>query len=277
VKGGLDRKIADLRRRLGAMPSAAVALSGGADSAYLAAEARAALGARAVAITVDTPLLAREERRDAAAVARRIGIQHLVLKADPLSDPRVAVNAPDRCYRCKRMVFRRILEAAREAGIETVVDGTQADDAGERRPGRRALRELGVRSPLAEAGFTKADVRAASRRRRLPTAGKPSNACLATRFRYGTRLEPARLRAVGRAEEAIRALGFPQVRLRVEGDAGRLELPVASLARAAAPARRASLLRIARRAGLRGLVLDLRGYRSGSMDDALRPRSGHTL
>jgi uncharacterized protein len=266
-RGTVGKKVLALLDWLRAQGRVAVGFSGGVDSTFLVAVARLALGKKALAVTLDTPLLARAELREARALARRIGVRHRVARLNVLANPNIAGNPPDRCYWCKKIDFTRILEIARAAGIACVCDGTNADDRQDYRPGRRALAEVGAQSPLQRLGFTKADIRAASRQLGLPTAEKPAMACLASRFPYGQQITQRGLTTVERAEQALRALGFQQVRVRLHGDVGRIELAPAELARALK--QREKILRQLKAAGLRYVALDLEGYRLGSLNEVL--------
>ena len=267
-RGLLGRKVLALDLFLQQQQKVAIGFSGGADSTFLAAVAAQALGKNALAVTIDTPFLARAELCEARALARRLGLRHRVVRINVLEHRQVAANPPDRCYFCKTIDFQAVRRVARRAGIECLCDGSNVDDAGDYRPGARAVSELGVRSPLRECGFTKADIRAASRKLGLSTAAKPAMACLASRFPYGTPITAEALLKVERAEAALHALGFRQCRVRLHGDVGRLELPPADLGRAVA--QRERILRQLKAAGLRYIALDLEGYRMGSLNEMLK-------
>ncbi|MCX6997682.1 MAG: ATP-dependent sacrificial sulfur transferase LarE [Kiritimatiellaeota bacterium] len=266
-RGAVGGKVLALRDWLRAQGGVAVGFSGGVDSSFLAVVAFQVLGRRALAVTLDTPLLARSELRAARALARHFRLRHRIVRIDALKKKALAANPPDRCYHCKKLDFARIRALAQAAGIACICDGSNADDLGDYRPGRRALAELGVQSPLQQLGFTKADIRAASRTLGLPTAEKPAMACLASRFPYGTPLTPRGLATVERAEQALRALGFRQLRVRLHGDVGRIELAPAELGRALR--RRKAIVDLLHAAGLRHVALDLAGYRMGSLNAAL--------
>jgi len=262
----LSRKLDRLRCRVRELGRAAIAFSGGIDSAFLAAVAAGELGDQVLAVTAYTPLHPRREQREAARLARRLGLRHARVELDPLALPGMARNPPDRCYRCKQALFRRLRALARREAIPWLLDGTQADDRREVRPGRRAARECGVLSPLLEAGLTKAEIRRAARRMGLTSADQPALACLATRFPEGARLTRRGLEAVDRLEEGLRGLGFVQVRARVHGSAVRLELAPRQIRRAARPDTARAIARLAHRAGFNSAAVDLEGYRCGSMN-----------
>jgi len=261
-------KLEALRAAMRAAGKAAIAFSGGTDSSLLCAIAAAELGGRALAVTIASPLLPASELSDARAIARSAGIEHLVIEEDGIEEA-VAHNAPDRCYHCKKREFAAIAAAARERGFETVLDGSNADDERDYRPGSRALAELGIMSPLREARMTKEDVRAISRHLGLRTWDKPAFACLASRVPYGDRIDAALLRRVEAAEDYLRGLGFKQVRVRAHGSVARIEL---------APEERRGLYseslmdRAAekmRELGFDYACMELGGYERGSLNRAI--------
>jgi uncharacterized protein len=225
-------KVALLQARLAALPSAAVAFSGGVDSSVLLHAAHAALGARAAALIADSPSLPRRELEAARAVAARIGARLVVVATDELDDPRYRANAGDRCYFCKSALFRAMEPWARAQGFAALLFGEIADDALDDRPGARAARERGVLAPLAECGFTKEDVRRYARERGLPVADKPASACLASRLPPGTAVTRERLARVEACEDALRDLGLAQLRVRDHGEAARVEVGRGELQRA---------------------------------------------
>ena len=251
------------------MRSVAVAFSAGVDSTFLLRVAHDELGDRAVAVTVRSPLIPRQELDDAEAFCRQEGIRHETIDFDALSAPAVVANPPDRCYHCKKEVFGLISEFARVNGLAAVAEGSNTDDDGDFRPGRRAIKELGVRSPLHEAGLSKAEIRALSRDMGLPTWDKPSFACLASRFPYGERITAAGLERVERAERWLRdaGLGLAQLRVRAHGDLARIEVPPGDIPRLAG---RADEIAAAFKGfGFAYSALDLRGYRTGSLNEIL--------
>ena len=263
-------KLAFLRERLRELGSAAIAFSAGVDSTFLLHVAHDALGERAVAVTVRAPFTPQSETASAAAFCRANGIRHAVLGIDMDAIPHFVENPPDRCYHCKRALFGKMFEFARENGLAAVLEGSNLDDDGDYRPGRRAIRELGVRSPLHEAGLTKAEIRALSREMGLPTANKPSSACLASRFPYGERITAEGLDCVGRAEDWLRG-AFPdinQLRVRCHGGTlARIEVAPADIPRLTA--RAADIAAALRAFGFTYVSLDLQGYRTGSLNEAL--------
>ena len=219
----LDEKYQRLIKSISSLGSAAVAFSGGVDSSFLCYAAKAALGQKAIAITIVSPLLPRSEIASAEEVARLVGIEHILIKEEDL-DAQVAANPKDRCYHCKKLEFGKILRAAKERGITAVLDGSNTDDMGDYRPGLKALEELRITSPLREAGMAKADIRELSRRFGLPTWDKPAFACLASRIPYGETIDKKKLARVEKAEEVLSAYGFRQLRVRLHGNIARIEV-----------------------------------------------------
>jgi uncharacterized protein len=257
-------KLDRLRESVAGCQSALVAFSAGVDSTFVLALAHEVLGDRAVALTAHSPSVPAAERAEARALAARIGARHLELESHEQEDPRYVANGTDRCYYCKSELYRLCEEVARREGLAAILDGFNADDRRDHRPGHQAARERAVRSPLAEAGLTKDEVRAWSAAYGLPTWEKPQMACLASRIPYGTPVTPERLGQVERAEAALRALGIRELRVRHHGDIGRIEIGEAELE--GAFARRKALVQAVKEAGFRLAVLDLEPFRSGRMN-----------
>lgn len=264
----LEEKREKLMGILRGYGKAAVAFSGGVDSAFLCAAAREALGEGAIAVTAASPLLSASELGDARRVAALLGIRHLLVVEGAI-DPAVAANTPDRCYLCKKLEFGAIGKAALAEGVETVLDGTNVDDEGDYRPGMRALAELGIESPLRKAGLGKEDIRELSRRMGLPTWDKPAFACLASRVPYGERIDPALLSRIDRAEEALRARGLRQLRVRVHGDIGRIEVSRDERPKLFDGEILDSISRELKAIGFRYVCFELEGYAMGSLNRAL--------
>jgi uncharacterized protein len=249
--------------------SAVVAFSGGADSALVAWAAHRALGDRALAVTARSESLSEGEAAAARALAERIGIRQEEITYSELAIPGYADNTPDRCYVCKGELFRRLAVIAGERGLAAVLDGTNADDLGDFRPGRRAAEELAVRSPLSELGWGKAAIREALRELELPVWDKPSSPCLSSRVPYGDPITREKLEQIGRAEAALRELGFRELRVRHHGSTARIELPRAEMGRVLADGLAEEIVRRVREAGFAFVALDLEGLRSGSLNRLL--------
>jgi uncharacterized protein len=264
----LDDKRATLGAILRSYSKAAVAFSGGVDSSYLCAAAREELGDGAVAITIVSPMLPGSELDDAKKVAAQVGIRHILVQAGELEEE-VASNPPDRCYHCKKREFGSIAAAARELGIGVVLDGTNVDDEGDYRPGMRAIAELGVASPLREAGLGKEEIRELSRRAGLPSSEKPAFACLASRIPYGERIDAAKLSRVERAEDYLRGLGLRQFRVRSHGGLARIEVAPEERRKLYDDGVLDAMAEAFESFGFMYSCLDLAGYRRGSLNKAI--------
>jgi len=266
----LLEKDARLRRALAGMGSAIVAFSGGTDSAYLAWAATSVLGSAAHCITADSPSYPSRHRAMAERLARDFSLHHEFIATGELENPEYRANEPDRCYYCKQELFTQLTALAQARGIAAVLDGANADDRGDYRPGRKAARELGVRSPLDEADLSKAEIRELSRRAGLPTWDEPASACLSSRIPYHSEVTPEKLAMIERAEDALLALGFRVCRVRHHGDVARVELGPDEMARALEPATRDAIVRDLKAIGYRYVTLDLQGYRMGSLNEGVR-------
>ena len=268
----LVQKHLALRRLLDGIPSLIVAYSGGVDSAFLAYTATDVLGSRALCVTADSPSYPDRHRQIARDLSERFGFRHEIIHTGELARPEYRANPANRCYYCKHELYTHLSAIARERGIAVIVDGSNADDRGDYRPGRQAAREFGVRSPLDEAGLTKAEIRELSRQAGLPTWDEPASACLSSRIPYFSEVTDEKLRTIERAEEVLRGLGFRICRVRHHDTIARIELGQEEMARAVDPAVAAAIDSELRALGYQHVTIDLRGYRLGSLNDALRLR-----
>ena len=266
----LEDRLQALRASLAAWPRVIVAYSGGVDSALVAAIAVEQLGERAEAITGISPALAPHLRREAVAQARWLGLRHREIATAELADPAYSSNPEDRCYACKRELHSLLQPLAAAAGAAQLLDGVNLDDLGDHRPGIRAAREFGVRSPLAELGIDKAAVRQLSRALGFPWWDKPAQPCLASRFPYGEPISAGRLQQVAAAEDWLRQQGWPEVRVRSQGQTARIELPPASLAEALSiwqdDRQRQTIVQGVLALGFTAVALDLEGLVSGKLN-----------
>ncbi|HKP86548.1 MAG TPA: ATP-dependent sacrificial sulfur transferase LarE [Blastocatellia bacterium] len=269
----LEEKERRLRALLSSYGSAVIAFSGGVDSAYLAYVAHSEMGDRALAVTGDSASYPTFQRELADRLTTEFGIRHEMLPTEEFEDPNYVNNPPNRCYYCKTELYAKLSELARGRGFEVICDGTNADDSRDYRPGRQAAREKGVRSPLLECGLTKADIRELSRRAGLPTWNEPASACLSSRVPYGQVVTIEKLSMVDRAEIALKQLGFIQVRVRHHGDVARIEVAEEEMPRALDQQMAARMAGALKALGFKYVALDLEGYRTGSLNEALdKPR-----
>jgi uncharacterized protein len=265
----LLEKEAHLRARLGSLGSVVVAFSGGTDSAYLACVASSTLGDRALSVTANSASYPSRHRQIATDLAAQFHLQHEFIVTSEIDNPDYRANAPDRCYHCKHELFTHLTRLARDRGFAAVLDGANADDRGDYRPGRQAAREMGVVSPLDEADLSKDEIRELSRRAGLPTWNLPASACLSSRIPYHSEVTPEKLRTIERAEEVLRSLGFRIYRVRHHDNLARVELGPDEMMRALDPAVRESLVREIKAAGYQYVALDLQGYRMGSLNEGI--------
>ena len=270
LEAPLEAKTQFLQRTLSGLDRAVVAYSGGVDSTFLAKMAYDALGGQAMAVTAVSPSLARAERDDATRFAAQIGIRHEFIETRELDNPAYRANDSSRCFHCKAELFDRLREFVAERGIQHMLYGPVIDDLGDFRPGMAASRERGARAPLVEAGLRKAEVRELSKRLGLSSWDKPAVACLSSRVAYGSQVTVEKLRQIEDAEALLRAEGFRELRVRHHGPIARIEVPESELARFTQDsARRQRIIQGLKTLGFTYVTLDLQGFRSGAMNEAL--------
>jgi uncharacterized protein len=268
----LDAKERRLLDQLSSFGSVIVAFSGGVDSAYVAWAATSVLGPAASCVTADSPSYPDRHRQLALRVAREFGLHHEVIHTGELERPEYRANPVNRCYYCKHELYGTLSALASARGVAAIVDGSNADDRGDYRPGRQAAREFGVRSPLDDAGLTKAEIRALSQRAGLPTWDEPASACLSSRIPYHSEVTDTKLRTIEQAEEALQAMGFRVCRVRHHDRLARIELGPDELTRAKDPELHARIVRELTEIGYQEVVIDPKGYRMGSLNEGVRLR-----
>ena len=268
----IREKEAKLFDVLKGMKRVLVAYSGGTDSAYLAWAARQVLGDQAVAITADSASIPDSHKRDAEEFARQFGLRHEYIDTREFENPDYLKNDANRCFHCKDELFTRMQEIGRERGFEQIVYGVNMDDLGDYRPGQKAAKQHQVNAPLVDAGLYKAEIRELSRLAGLPTWDRPASACLSSRIPYGTPVTEQNVKTVEKGEEALKALGFRQFRVRFHGELVRIEIAREEMERALSPGMAKAFVDIFKPLGFHYVTLDLEGYRQGSMNEVLGTR-----
>ncbi len=266
----MNPKLEKLKAILKDCGSAVVAFSGGLDSTFLASVAQEVLGDKALAVTSISPSLPSNDHRDAKEAARALGFKHRFIETHELEDDRYAANPENRCFFCKDELFRQLCDLAKEEGYAVVLDGFNADDTRDFRPGRKAGEEWNIKSPLLEAGLTKAEIRELARERNLALWDKPQSACLSSRIPYGTAITRQALKQIDAAETALRDLGFKQVRVRHHDRLARIEVERSEIPRLLSDGVMARVSQALKGAGYLFVTVDLEGYRTGSLNEAIK-------
>ena len=266
----LQKKVENLKQYIVGLGSLAIGFSGGVDSSLLVAVAHEVLGDRLIAVTGADASVPERELNEAVAFCKERGIRHLVCNVDPLKEEGYRNNSPDRCYFCKHGIFTEVRKIALENGIEYMAEGSNVDDIGDYRPGLRAAAELSVKSPLREAGLTKSEIRIISKVMGLPTWSKPAYACLASRFVYGEEITEEKLHMIDCAEQFLIEHGFFEERVRMHGNIARIEVPPEDIPRLASDEIREAVYDRFRELGFLFVTLDMKGYKSGSMNATMK-------
>lgn len=269
----MEEKLEKLKEFLKKLEKVAIAFSGGLDSSFLLKVAKDVLSENVVAITLVSPLFPKEEIKEAKNFAKLINVRHILIEDYTiLEKDSFTKNTPERCYICKKYNFQKIIEIAKENNIKYVLDGSNADDLNDYRPGRKALKELNILSPLLEFGFTKKEIRELSKKLLLPTYNKPSLACLATRIPYGEKIDLEKLKRIEEGEKVIRKLGFCQVRLRDHGDIARIEIDPENFPLILEEKIKQEIINTLKNLGYKFITIDLEGYKTGSMNKTIKEK-----
>ena len=268
----LEAKCQQLQKCLRELDSVVIGFSGGVDSSLLVAVAQQTLGNKVLAVTVASPFCPKTETQQAEAIAIQVGCRHKIIMTNPLADPIVAANPPDRCYYCKMGIFSQLQAIAAQEGLKHVADGSNADDIKDYRPGMKAIKELQIVSPLQSAGLTKLEIRELSKRFNLPTWKKESAACLASRIPYGEMITPVKLQRVEQAEAYLSKYNFARLRVRSHADLARIEVSPVDLAKFFNPELRKAVVEQLKKLGFKYVAVDLEGYRTGSLNEVLQKK-----
>ncbi|HCF49879.1 MAG TPA: ATP-dependent sacrificial sulfur transferase LarE [Syntrophomonas sp.] len=266
-----EEKMNSLKQHIKSLGSALIAFSGGVDSTFLLAVSKEVLNQRVLAVTAIGPTYPQRESMECVRIARKLDVNYLVVNIDPFKVAGFSDNPPERCYLCKYQLFSKLKEIARDRGFEHVADGSNVDDLSDIRPGLKALRELGIASPLLESGLNKSEIRQLSRQMRLETSEKPAAACLSSRFVHGERISNQKLKMVEAAEDYLLGLGIKQVRVRMHQDLARIEVGDNERHKLLSEAAMDKIDSHLRQLGFRYITLDMQGYRTGSMNSGQVP------